>query len=423
MQKRKVLIVGSGGREHALAVALAGSPSVGEVLVCPGNAGTRQGERMRNVAGDPARVAQEEAVDLVVVGPEAPLCAGLVDTLSRAGIPAYGPSQAAARLEASKGFMKDFAERFSIPTAAGRRVSTPAEAEAVIDSFERPPVVKADGLAGGKGVIVASTHAEAREAARNMLRGESFGEAGKSVVIEERLEGFEVSVHAICDSERYVLLPPAQDHKRVGEGDQGPNTGGMGTYAPTPLASGELMQRVERTILAPTLAGMRELGAPFRGTLFAGLMVSPEGEPRLLEYNVRFGDPETQVMLRVVDTDWGQLLYDAAAGRLQPELVKPMGLHSVCVVLAAAGYPGTPRKGDTISGLEAAERIAGVRVFHAGTASDGGRVVSAGGRVLGVSAVGSSLQEAHQRAYRGVEQIGFEGMHFRGDIAQRALQQ
>jgi phosphoribosylamine--glycine ligase len=400
---------------------------VSEVLVVPGNAGTEQppagtqGRTLRNINGVPLTVAANEAPDLVVVGPEAPLCDGLVDDLAGRGILAFGPSRDAAQLEGSKGFMKSFAKRHGLPTAHHVVVERLADAEAAVREFELPPVVKADGLCAGKGVIVAQSHDEAIAAAKGMLSGQSFGEAGLRVVIEERLEGVEASVHAICDGERAFVLPAAQDHKRIGDGDTGPNTGGMGTYAPTPLVTRELDARIRETIILPALQGMATDGFPYRGTLFAGLMISAEGEPRLLEFNVRFGDPETQVLLAILRGDLAEALATAAAGHLDASALSVTDQHAVCVVLAAAGYPGTPRRGDAITGLEQAEQIPGVRVIHAGTARFEGALRTAGGRVLGVTARGDSLAQAHERAYMAADTIQFEGKQLRRDIAARAL--
>lgn len=426
MAPRKVLVVGSGGREHALASALCASPSVSEVIVVPGNAGTERapaGARatLRNASGTPLEVAEREAADLVVVGPEAPLTEGLVDALEARGIRAYGPSRAAARLEGSKAFMKEFAVRHGIPTARHAVVRRVDELEGALSSFELPPVVKADGLCAGKGVVVADSIDEARAAAREMLSGELFGAAGRVVVLEERLLGAEASVHAISDGERVLVLPAAQDHKRIGDGDTGPNTGGMGTYAPAPLVTPELEARIRREIIERTVQGMATDGTPFRGTLFAGLMIAPGGEPKLLEFNVRFGDPETQVLVGVVDGDLALALEGAAAGALDANALRVAPRHAVCVVLAAAGYPGTPETGDEIQGIEAAEQIEGVRVYHAGTRREDHRIVTSGGRVLGVTAQGDSLAQAHERAYRAADCIHFRGRQLRRDIARRAL--
>jgi phosphoribosylamine--glycine ligase len=419
----KVLVVGSGGREHALSLRLLQSASVAEVVVVPGNAGTRRGgvdgKILRNCVGEPLAVARAEKPDLVVVGPEGPLCEGLVDVLTADGIVAFGPSRAAARLEGSKAFMKDFVRRVGILTARHEVVRSEADAERAVRSFSEPPVVKADGLCAGKGVVVADTHEEAIEAARDMLRGELFGDAGRTVVIEERIMGAEASVHAITDGKNVQLLPSAQDHKRIGDGDTGPNTGGMGTYAPAPLITPELTERIRRDVFERTVEGMAEQGTPYRGVLFAGIIVTPSGEPYLLEFNVRFGDPETQVLMGILDGDLGKALDGAARGQIDPSALRVSSRHALCVVLAASGYPGPPRIGDSISGLEAVTE--GVTVYHAGTREEAGRIVTSGGRVLGVTGWGRTLEEAHARAYGAVARISFEGMQHRRDIGARAL--
>jgi phosphoribosylamine--glycine ligase len=419
-------VVGSGGREHALADRLVASPSVGEVVVTPGNAGVewtahRAAKSLRCAAGDAFDVARAERPDLVVVGPEAPLAAGLVDRLAAEGFVAFGPTRAAARLESSKAFMKDFVSRAGILTARHETVRDAADVERVIRSFASPPVVKADGLCAGKGVVVADTHPEAIAAARTMLSGEAFGDAGRVVVVEERIAGQEASVHAICDGERVLMLPSAQDHKRIRDGDEGPNTGGMGAYAPAPLVTADMMASVERDVFERTVRKMAEEGTPFRGALFAGLMVTPRGEPYLLEFNVRFGDPETQVLMSVADGDLGDALDGAARGRLDPRVLTCSDRRALCVVLAAEGYPGTPRGGDPITGLDAAARVPDVTVYHAGTRRDDRGIVTAGGRVLGVTGRGATLAEASSRAYEAVAAIRFEGMQFRRDIGARAV--
>ncbi|HEY4156761.1 MAG TPA: phosphoribosylamine--glycine ligase, partial [Polyangiaceae bacterium] len=320
-----------------------------------------------------------------------------------------------------KAFMKEFAARHGIPTGRFEVVRDAGDAERAIKTFENPPVVKADGLCAGKGVVVSASHEEAVLVARRMLSGEPFGDAGRTVVIEERLVGSEASVHGICDGERFFLLPTAQDHKRIGDGDSGPNTGGMGTYAPAPLITPSLAARIEREIFERALLGMASEDSPFRGVLFAGIMVTPEGEPNLLEFNVRFGDPETQVITLVVEGDFAETLASAARGELDPTAMHVSMDHAVCVVLAAHGYPASPRVGDAISGLTEAEAVEGATVFHAGTAEKSGQIVTAGGRVLGVAARGASLAEAHERAYRAADCIHFDGKQLRRDIAARAL--
>lgn len=424
---RKVLVVGSGGREHALALRLLESPSVAEVIVTPGNAGTLTAPKalapkvLRSARGAPLEVAARERPDLVVVGPEAPLCAGLSDELSAAGFRVFGPSRQAAQLEGSKAFMKDFAVRHGIRTARHEVVRDGMELDAALARFPEAPVVKADGLCAGKGVVVAASHDEARRAAVGMLDGSSFGDAGRIVVLEERIAGAELSLHALSDGERFVLLPAAQDHKRLRDADRGPNTGGMGTYAPAPLATRELLQRAEHEIVGPAVRGMHAEGHPFRGVLFAGLMVTPAGDPLLLEFNVRFGDPETQVLMATTGGDFGDALDAAARGALEPTLLTPNGEHAICVVLAAPGYPEAPRTGGVIRGLDRADGLDGVRVLHAGTQANGNEIVTSGGRVLGVTAHGPSLEAAHARVYAAIAHIDFEGMQFRRDIAVRAL--
>ena len=421
----KILVIGSGGREHALAARLLACASVCEVVVSPGNAGTTHsalpGKVLRSVVGEPLDVAASERPDLVVIGPEVPLCDGLTDRLTDAGHVVFGPTRLAAQLEGSKSFMKRFAARHGIPSGRFHVVTNVEEAERAIRDFEQAPVVKADGLAAGKGVVVADTHAQALAAARTMLSGEAFGAAGRTVVIEERVPGAEASMHAICDGERFVLLPAAQDHKRIFDGDRGPNTGGMGTYAPAPLVTPALQERIRREIFERALRGMVADGHPFRGVLFAGLMISEQGDLSLLEFNVRFGDPETQVLMAVLDGDLAEALAAAARGELRPELLEVSSDHALCIVLAAGGYPEAPRTGDAITGLEAAAVVPGVQVFHAGTSLREGQVVTSGGRVLGVTARGTTLREAHTRAYQAADSIAFEGRQFRRDIGARAL--
>jgi phosphoribosylamine--glycine ligase len=422
MSARRVLLLGSGGREHALALALARSPSVAQVLVAPGNAlfdepNIRSVPIARLSPADVVVTARREQCDLVVVGPEQPLCDGVVDELASAGIAAFGPSKAAARLEGSKAFLKEFAARHRIPTAPFHVARDIADAERYIDERARPVVVKTSGLAAGKGAIVTRDADEAKRAAREMLVEGKFGGAGETIVIEDRLDGEEMSVHAISDGERLLVLPVARDHKRLRDGDEGPNTGGMGAFAPVPVDAA-LLRRIEREVLSPTIDGMRSEGAPYRGVLYAGLMIAPDGTPQLLEHNVRFGDPETQVLMPLLDGDVAELFASAAAGKLDAQAARPAAdRHAMVIVLAAHGYPDSPRKGDTISGLSAAAQVPGACVFHAGTARRDDRVVTAGGRVLGVGATGSNASEVRRAAYLATERIHFDGMQLRRDIA------
>jgi phosphoribosylamine---glycine ligase len=426
---RRVLVIGKGGREHALAERLLLSESVAEVVVAPGNAGTgvapaaTPGKLLRNAEGAPLELARALRPELVVVGPEAPLCDGIVDELSAAGFLVYGPTRAAARLEGSKAFLKEFAVRHGINTARHHTVRSEAELVRALADFTAPPVVKADGLCAGKGVVVAESHDEALHVAREMLSGRAFGDAGRTLVLEERLHGSEVSAHAICDGTRAWLLPFVQDHKRLGDGDAGPNTGGMGTYGPVALPDPRLVSYIQTAIVDRVLTGMASAGTPFRGTLFAGLMLVPGGDPSLIEINVRFGDPETQILTNILDGDFCELLMGAARGRLEERALVALARdrNAVCVILAAPGYPAAPRLGEPIRGLDAARSIDGVSVYHAGTTARAGQTLTAGGRVLAVTGVGSSLGQAHERAYAAAEVIDFDGKQLRRDIAQAGL--
>jgi phosphoribosylamine--glycine ligase len=418
-----VLLIGSGGREHALALSLSRSPLLTKLFVAPGNPGMARIAEIAalDVADHAAVVAfcRLMAIGLVVVGPEAPLVAGLVDDLDAAGIRAFGPTKAAAQLEGSKGFTKDLCRDYAIPTGAYARFTQPEPALAYVREQGAPIVVKADGLAAGKGVVVAMTLAEAEAAVKMMFDG-AFGAAGAEVVIEAFLDGEEASFFAICDGQRALPFASAQDHKRVGDGDTGPNTGGMGAYSPAPVMTAGVERRVMDEIIAPTMRGMAARGAPFKGVLFAGLMIGPDG-PKLIEFNTRFGDPETQVMLPRYQGDLMALMLAAAEGRL-PETAAPLSPQTaLTVVLAAEGYPDAPRKGGEIRGLDKAEAMAGVTVTHAGTKREGDRLVANGGRVLNVTALGDSVSEARARAYAAVDAIDFPQGFCRRDIGWRAV--
>ena len=413
---RRVLVVGGGGREHALSWALQRSESLERVWITPGNAGS--GEHALGIAETDSRGliehCQSNAVDLVVVGPEAPLAAGVADVLREAGIAVFGPGADGAQLEASKAWAKQLMQEAGIPTAGHWAVGTEAEALAVLDQVNRPLVVKADGLAAGKGVTVADSVAEAEAAIREAFAGR-FGSAGEQLVLEERLQGPEVSVFALCDGERIVLLPPAQDHKRLEEGDRGPNTGGMGAYAPAPLLDAEGLELVRQTVLEPTVQALRQRGIDYRGVIYAGLMLTADG-PQVIEYNCRFGDPECQTLMPLLSAELGQVLQACALGRL--DLAPTLQIAercSACVVAAAAGYPESPRKGDAIAiGFNSdGER----QLFHAGTRrNDDGTLVTSGGRVLAVVAQGDDFDAAFANAYRNLDQVQFAGITYRRDI-------
>ncbi len=421
----KVLVIGSGGREHALAWKLAASARVAEVIVAPGNAGTAREAKCRNAAvavDDVAgllALAQAQGVDFTVVGPEAPLALGVVDAFQAAGLRIFGPRRNAAQLEASKAFTKDFLERHRIPTAQYRVFTEIEPALAYIAERGAPIVVKADGLAAGKGVVVAGSVEEAQGAVRDMLGGSLLGQAGARVVVEDFLDGEEASFIVVASGTQYVVMASSQDHKRIGDGDTGPNTGGMGAYSPAPVVTDEVHARACREVIEPTLQGMKDEGAPFTGFLYAGLMINARGEPRVLEFNVRMGDPETQPILFRLDSDLLDLLEAAVDGRLDAVQPQWNPQPTLGVVMAAGGYPGTVRKGDVISGLGCEPE--GAKVFHAGTGERGSDVVTSGGRVLCVVARGASVRAAQELAYRAVDAIAWQGAQFRRDIGYRAI--
>ena len=420
----KILVTGGGGREHSLVWKVAQSPLVKEVIAAPGNAGMAGDARCEPISAEDVegqvKLALREKVDLVVVGPEAPLVDGLADRLAKEGVTVFGPSASASMLEGSKLFAKRFMERHGVPTARFSSHDEVGSALAEIERLDGPCVVKADGLAAGKGVVVCGSPKKAREAVVEMMENRAFGAAGSKVVIEELLRGEEVSVLAICDGERFVPLIAAQDHKAAFDGDSGPNTGGMGAYAPAPLVSPELRDVVVEKVLKRTVAGMAADGTPFKGVLYAGMMIS-DGNPFVLEFNVRFGDPECQPLLAMLKEDLVPTLMNAADGKLE---VKEMEWHdgaAMCVVIASKGYPGKYDKGKPIEGLETAASIPGVTVFHAGTKRIGDQMVTDGGRVLGVTARAESLARAAEVAYEAVDKIRWDGTHFRRDIGYRAL--
>ena len=421
----KVLVIGGGGREHALAWKAAQSPQVETVFVAPGNAGTAREPKVQNVAigaeDIPALVdfARGENVDLTLVGPEAPLVAGVVDAFKAADLRCFGPQRGAARLEGSKAFTKDFLARHGIPTAAYANFTDMEPAIAYIREQGAPIVVKADGLAAGKGVILAQTEDEAIAAVRDMLAGNAFGEAGHRVVIEEFLTGEEASFIVMVDGEHILPMATSQDHKARYEGDTGPNTGGMGAYSPAPVVTPAIHDRILREVIEPTVRGLAAEGHPYTGFLYAGLMIAPDGTPKVLEYNVRFGDPETQPIMMRLRSDLVALCEAALDGRLDAVTAEWDPRAALGVVLAAEGYPGAYRKGDVITGIP--EETEDAKVFHAGTAEQDGQIVTAGGRVLCAVGLGETVKAARDRAYELVAQIHWEGMVYRTDIGYRAI--
>jgi phosphoribosylamine--glycine ligase len=419
-----ILLLGSGGREHALAWKMAASPLADRLYCAPGNAGIAQEAECvaLDIADHGAVIAfcREQHIDLVVVGPEAPLCAGIVDDLEAAGIKAFGPTRAAARLEGSKGFTKDLCRANGIPTAAYERFRSADPAKAYLRARGAPIVVKADGLAAGKGVVVAQAVAEA-EAAIDMMFGGGLGEAGGEVVIEEFLTGEEASFFALCDGETAIALTTAQDHKRAFDGDQGPNTGGMGAYSPAPNIDDAMSARVMAEIIAPTLRAMRAMGAPYKGVLYAGLMIAADG-PKLIEYNARFGDPETQVLMLRLMSDLVPALLASRDGQLKSFDLRWYPDPALTVVMAAKGYPGEYARGSVIEGLDDAAKVEGVQIFHAGTKADGNRILANGGRVLNVSAIGKTVREAQARAYEAISRIRWPEGFYRHDIGWRAVE-
>ena len=423
-----ILVIGSGGREHALVWKLRQSPQVNTIFCAPGNAGIEQ--LAKCVPLKPTDIksllkfAKEEKIDLTVVGSEQPLVEGLVDAFEERGFKIFGPSKAAAQLEGSKVFSKNFMLRHHIPTAKYRSFAATAidEAKKYVSTIESPMVVKADGLAAGKGVLICKSQQEAILALDDIILKKAFGSAGDQIVIEEFLNGEEASLFVLTDGERFALLASAQDHKRILDGDLGKNTGGMGAYAPAPIVTNELLQRVIREAVQPTLDGMKQEGMPYRGCLYIGLMITQDG-PKILEYNCRFGDPETQVVVPLIDGDLAEIFLSIAERRLDSSMVKLHSASAVCIVMASHGYPDEYQFGKQIFGLETIKAEDGVVVFHAGTKKEGSTIVTSGGRVLGVTAIGfnNELEQTIQSAYGAVEKITFDGAYYRSDIGKKAL--
>jgi len=420
----KILIIGGGGREHALAWKIAQSPLVETVYCAPGNPGIAALAECVHIAADEIDAlfdfARAEQIDLTVVGPEVPLTLGIVDRFQAAGLEIFGPSRAAARLEGSKGFSKDLMAKYGIPTAAYRTFSDRDQAHAYIRAQGAPIVVKADGLAAGKGVIVATTVEQALAAVDDILLDKVFGAAGSQVVIEEFMAGEEASFFVFTDGKNILPLASAQDHKRIFDNDEGPNTGGMGAYSPAPVVTETVAAEVIETIVKPTIAGMAAEGCPYRGILYVGLMIEG-GKPKVVEYNARFGDPEAQPLLMRLKSDIVPVLQACARGALGGATLEWHEKAAVCVVMASGGYPGSFEKGLEISGLEAAEAVPELMVFHAGTAFQGGKIVNQGGRVLGVTGLGATVADAIAKAYEGVALIRWRDVHYRKDIGQKAL--
>ena len=419
----KLLVIGSGGREHALAWKLAQSPKVATVFVAPGNAGTAPEPKLQNLPltahADLIDFCRKENVAFTIIGPEAPLAAGIVDDFRAAGLPVFGPTRAAAQLESSKDFAKAFMKRHGIPTAGYQTFDNAQQAHDYVDAKGAPIVIKADGLAAGKGVIVAMTLAEAHAAIDDMLLGNKMGNAGARVVIEDFLQGEEASFIVMVDGEHVLPMATSQDHKRLLDNDQGPNTGGMGAYSPAPVVTPEVYRRTMDEIILPTVRGMAADGCEFTGFLYAGLMIDENGAPRTIEFNCRFGDPETQPIMSRLDSDLADLVQAALDRRLDKVQAEWNPQTAVGVVLAAAGYPDSPRKGDAVEGMEAANKIG--KVFHAGTAVSDGHTVTNGGRVLCVVGLGDDVEQAKAKAYEAVAKIHFEGMQYRKDIADKAI--
>ncbi|PIQ89780.1 MAG: phosphoribosylamine--glycine ligase [Candidatus Omnitrophica bacterium CG11_big_fil_rev_8_21_14_0_20_42_13] len=423
----KILVIGSGGREHAIAWRISKSPKVRGIFCAPGNAGISEIAECVDIAADDlqalVKFAKDNSIDLTVVGPETALCRGIVDLFESQNLKIFGPGKSAARLEGSKLFAKEAMERFSIPTAK-YRVFTDAQYQDALNYIsgikKYPIVIKADGLAAGKGVIIAKSKNEAEAAVKDILVDKVFASSGEKIIIEECLEGEEASILAVCDGENFLLLPHSQDHKRAFDNDQGPNTGGMGAYSPAPVVKDDILNKINKAIIKPLLDGLKSEGNIYRGILYAGLMITKEG-PKVLEFNVRFGDPETQAILPRIKTDLIDVMFASIEGRLREVKLEIDSRFCVNVVLASGGYPGNYEKGKEIFGLDEAVKMPDVIVFHAATSKENGKIVTNGGRVLGVTGLGNTIKEAIAKTYQAVDKINFEGMHYRKDIGRKAV--
>ncbi len=417
----KILVVGSGGREHALVWKFKQSPMVRDIFVAPGNAGTAQNAKNLPISTTEEIInwLKKNTIDLVVIGPDSYLAEGIVDKVKEIGIPVFGPTKAAAEIEWSKSFAKQFMQEEEIPTASFKVFSDFNEAHEYARNQKFPLVIKASGLALGKGVIIAKNLNEAEKALKEMMVEKIFGNAGAEVIIEEYLEGREISIHAFCDGETAILFPSSQDHKRIFDGDQGPNTGGMGTITPVPWVDNKILREIEEKIVRPTIKALKKRGRPFRGVLFPGVMITTEG-PKVIEFNARFGDPETQVYMKILETDLVKILLACVQGNLKNQKITWSGKSASCIVCASGGYPGKYKKGEIINGLDSTYD-SGIEIFHAGTKKESDNIVTNGGRVLGVTAVGENLKTALQKSYNAINKISFKGMQYRKDIGKKSL--
>ncbi|MCX5781496.1 MAG: phosphoribosylamine--glycine ligase [Elusimicrobia bacterium] len=426
MYKKRVLVIGSGGREHALVWKIAQSPKVEKVFCAPGNPGIQSlAECVLLKIDDFAcleKFVKDNKIDLTVVGPEAPLASGIVDYFNEKGLKIFGPNRTAAKFESSKAFAKNFMRKYGIPTASFNNFKNYENALNFINNYtsENKLVVKADGLAAGKGVIICDNKSVAKEAINRIMKEKVFGDAGKEIVIEEFLDGEEASLQIFLDSKNYLLMLSAQDHKRANDGDKGPNTGGMGAYSPAPIIDEKTIKLIEKQIIKPFIKGLKEEGIDYRGVLYIGLMIV-KGNPFVVEFNCRFGDPETQVVLPLMKSDIVEIMESTISATLDKQNLEWYNSTATCVVIASGGYPGDYKKGFEIKGLDTAQKIKDVMIFHAGTSYSSGKIVNSGGRVLGVTGIGKNISESVKKAYEGVSEISFEGMHFRKDIARRAL--